>query len=608
MAVDAALVFAAYAAALLLRFDGSVPLESWSLYAKVVPGIAVAHLVANFLLHVYRTAWRYGGAKDVLNLAVAILLVTAVVMVVNYLSPGSRPIPLSVNLIAAPFLFLGMVALKLQARVVLRQVLVSSQDRPGVKRLLVVGAGDVGQFVARQYFSNFRLRHRPVCFVDDDPQKRGARIHGIPVLGDRYNIPALVEKYKIDVIAIAFASRGSNFRELLVICQGTGASVRIVPGFGAILDGEPGLREVTVEDLLSRDPIQIDYRQCLHSVNGKVVLVTGAAGSIGSELCHQVLGFEPSALHLMDNNETGLHDLSLALNAVGSSSPRVKAWTGDVADSSRVGRVIQSVRPQVVFHAAAYKHVPLMEEHPDEAFRVNVRGTLNMCHAAEEAEVERFVFISTDKAVQPVSVMGATKRLCEQIVGAMSLRGRTVFCAVRFGNVIGSRGSVVPLFWKQIERGGPVSVTHPEATRYFMTVPEAARLIVQAAAFAEQGQTLMLDMGDAMGIVDLARKMIKMRGLSPEEIRIVYTGLRPGDKVREDLTGDSERLTATSHPDVLLVDRQQQERSIEQLEGEISKVEEQLSGSPSGVAQAIYRLVQIERPSATVDVRAGSVD
>ena len=340
-----------------------------------------------------------------------------------------------------------------------------------------------------------------------------------------------------------------------------------------------------------------------------MVLVTGAAGSIGYELCHQVLGFEPAALHLMDNNETGLHDLSLALNAGGSGSPRVvKAWIGDVADASRVGRVIQSARPQVVFHAAAYKHVPLMEEHPDEAFRVNVRGTLNMCHAAEEAEVERFVFISTDKAVQPVSVMGATKRLCEEIVGAMSLRGHTVFCAVRFGNVIGSRGSVVPLFWKQIERGGPVSVTHPEATRYFMTVPEAACLIVQAAAFAEQGQILMLDMGDAMGIVDLARKMIRMRGLSPEEIRIVYTGLRPGDKVREDLTGDSERLTVTSHPDVLLVDRQQQERSIEQLEGDIERVEEQLNGPPSAVTQAIYRLVQIDRPSVTVDARAGSVD
>jgi FlaA1/EpsC-like NDP-sugar epimerase len=312
------------------------------------------------------------------------------------------------------------------------------------------------------------------------------------------------------------------------------------------------LREVTVEDLLGRDPVEIDYSQCLECVRNRVVLITGAAGSIGAELARQVLTFRPAGLHLLDNNETGLHDLHQELQR-GSTDVDLRMWLADVAGAAKIERVFQSVRPQVVFHAAAYKHVGLMEEHPDEAFRVNVTGTRNVCRAAAASGAEKLVFITTDKAVKPVSVYGATKRIGELLVLAMSERSATVFCAVRFGNVIGSRGSVVPIFARQISQGGPVGVTDPEATRYFLTIPESVSLVIQAAAFAEQGQVYMLDMGEEVRIQDLAEKMIRLKGLSPgTDVPIVYTGLRPGEKVHEDLIAEHEQQTPTRHPKVML--------------------------------------------------------
>lgn len=551
--IDAAIIVLGYYAGLLLRFDGDVPPDSLATFRLVIPLIALGYLAANWLMGVYRTAWQYGGMGDVLNLGRAVLLVTAVITLFNR-TRAERDIPLSVNLIAGGFIFMAMAFWKMLPRLRVHPSI--QPKRPGAKRLLIVGAGNTGQLVAREFLQHHDWEYRPVCFADDDPRKRGKRIHGVPVAGTTQDIPELVDRFKVDVVALALPSAPrARIRELLAVCQVTGVPVRMVPGLPEIVEDPrtvSHLREVTVEDLLGRDPVQIDYSQCLGSLRNRVVLITGAAGSIGAELARQVLRFQPAGLHLLDNNETGLHDLAQELRRE-SADVDLRLWPASVTDAEKVERVFRTVRPQVVFHAAAYKHVALMEEHPDEAFRVNVLGTRHVFRAAAAYGADKVVFITTDKAVNPVSAYGATKRIGELLVLAMAERSATVFCAVRFGNVIGSRGSVVPLFARQIQAGVPVSVTHPEATRYFLTIPEAVSLIIQAASFAGQGQIFMLDMGEEVRILDLAEKMIRLKGLAPgTDVPIVYTGLRPGEKVREELVAEHERRLPTHHPKVML--------------------------------------------------------
>ena len=555
-AIDAAIVFGAYYAGLFLRFEGKIPRASVDTLTRVAPLIVAAYLAANFLFGVYRTAWRYGGIADVLNLGRAVLLVTALILVFNA-TRTRRDLPLSVNLIAGAFILLAMTFWKMSPRLITHQAVRPQRGR--VKRLLIVGAGNTGQLVAREFLQHRDWDYRPVCFADDDRRKRGKRIHGLPVAGGTGDIAELVDRFRVDVVALALPSAPSaKVRELLTVCQAAGVPVRMVPGLPEIVQNPHSLshlREVTVEDLLGRDPVEIDYSQCLESLRNRVVLITGAAGSIGSELARQTLTFGPAALHLLDNNETGLQDLKGELQCRSPDSAEVdlRLWPTDIADTAKMLRLFRAVRPQVVFHTAAYKHVALLEEHPDEAFRVNVLGTRNVCRAAAEAGAERVVFMTTDKAVKPVSVYGATKRVGELLVLATAQRSATVFCAVRSGNVIGSRGSVVSIFSRQIQQGGPVAVTDPEATRYFLTIPEAVSLVIQAAAFAEQGQVFMLDMGQEVRILDLAEKMIRMKGLTPgTDVPIVYTGLRPGEKVREELIAEHEQPLSTRHPKVLL--------------------------------------------------------
>jgi FlaA1/EpsC-like NDP-sugar epimerase len=554
LVIDAAIILLCYYTGFLLRFDGHVPRESLDTFWTVAPLIVAGYLLANWVFGVYRTAWQYGGISDVLNVGRAVLLVTLVITAFNR-TRAERDIPLSVNLIAGALVFLLMAFWKMSPRLVMHRP--ARRARATTKRLLIVGAGNTGQLVAREFRQHHDWDYRPVCFADDDPAKRGKRIHGVPVAGTTGDIPDLVDRFGIDVVALALPSapRG-KVRDLLTVCQVTGVPVRMVPGLPEMVQ-DPNLashlREVTVEDLLGRDPVDIDYSQCLESLRNRVVLITGAAGSIGSELARQVITFRPAGLHLLDNNETGLHDLRQELLKDGVDVD-VRLWPGDIRDAGRVRRIFDAVRPRVVFHAAAYKHVGMMEEHPDEAFRVNVLGTRNICAATAEAGAEKLVFITTDKAVNPTSVYGATKRIGELLVLASAERSATVFCAVRFGNVIGSRGSVVPIFARQISEGGPVGVTHPDATRYFLTIPEAVSLVIQAAAFAKQGQVFMLDMGEEVNIQELAEKMIRLKGLEPgTDVPIVYTGLRPGEKVREELIAEHEQQHPTHHPKVMLM-------------------------------------------------------
>jgi len=594
LVLDAALVLAAYAGALALRFDGDIPSESVHFFARVAAGIVAAYIAGNYFFRIYRTDWKYAGVLDAVNLALAVGLVTGVIFGANsFISP--RHIPLSVNLIAAPLIFLGMSAVKLWPRIWARNPF--GAWSPGVQQVLIVGAGHTGQLLAREFLQHPQWQYRPIGYIDDDPRKKGLRIHGVAVLGDRNDIPAIARRRHVDLVALALPSvSGATMRELVGIIQSVGLRVRTVPGLRDIVRGEARpaeLREVTADDLLGREQVEIDADACAEAIRGRSVLITGAAGYIGAELAAQLQGFGPAALHLLDINETGLYDLQRDLTAL-HSDVDVRIWIADIADGRSLRRVFAATRPDIVFHAAAYKHIPVMEEQPEAAFRVNVAGTRNVCLAAHDSGVGKFVLVSSDKAVNPDNVYGATKRIGELLVTAMGQVSSTVFCAVRFGNVMGSRGSVVPLFLRQIERGGPVLLTHPDTTRFFMSAPEAVSLVIQTAAFAEQGQVFLLDMGEEVKIADLAEKLIRLRGYEPgHDIKVVYTGLRPGEKLREELVGFNERLSRTHHAKVFLT----QGRpivTVREILDRIDELEEHLPETREELAARLHALARID--------------
>jgi FlaA1/EpsC-like NDP-sugar epimerase len=570
--LDLGVVAAAYAAALLLRFDGEVPNQSWSFALAVVPLIGILFVVANVAFGVYRVVWAYGSIGDILALFRPIVLATAIVFGTNYWL-NDRDLPLSVVLIAGALIFPGMAMVKMRTRLLARVPWAAAASR----RLLIVGADRTGQLLARELQNDPDIHYQPVGFVDDDQKKLHTRIHGLRVLGPVSELAEIVESRDVEVVAIALPrASGATIRRIVATCQGLSVPVRIVPGVDnwVLGHGQDALRDLTLDDLLGREPVEIDFAACSGSVKDQVVLVTGAAGSIGSELCRQLLTFRPRELNLLDNNESGLHDLSLELALI-SPQTSLKLWVADVVDGTRVEYIFGRARPQLAYHAAAYKHVPLMEEHPGEAFRVNVLGTLNAALAARSYQTGMFVLISTDKAVRPTSVMGATKRIAELLVLALAPESElTNFAAVRFGNVMGSRGSVVPTFMRQIEQGGPVTVMHPEMMRYFISIPEAVSLVIQAGSFGGLGNIYMLDMGEEINILELAERMIRLRGLRPgDDIRVVFTGPRPGEKLREELVADFEQMQPTDHPKVMrltatqTVDYPEISRLIDDLKG-----------------------------------------
>lgn len=551
-ALDALVVAAAYAVALLLRFESSVPRDNATFVFQMMPLLVGAYVGANLLFGVYRTVWAYGSIGDIVGLARPVAAATALALFVD-LFMEHRRLPLGVILIAATLIYPGLCAVKMRSRLLARIPWGGTASR----RLVIVGAGRTGQLLARELQSGPDSNYQPVAFVDDDRRTHHRHIHGLPVLGGIEELPEVVRVRAADAVAIALPqASGEAIREIVSSCQGLGVPVKIVPGVESWMEGgEPNaLREITLDDLLGREPVAVDFAACADTVAERVVIVTGAAGSIGSELCRQVLSFHPRELHLIDNNETGLFDLVADLIRVAGETA-VKPWVGDVAHGDRIASLFRRIEPDVVYHAAALKHVPLMEDQPEEAFRVNVFGTLNVARAAREAQAERFVLISTDKAVRPASVMGASKRIAELIVTALaSASERTEFAVVRFGNVMGSRGSVVPIFMRQIERGGPVTVMHPDMMRYFISIPEAVSLVIQAATFGGRGEIYMLDMGEEIRIVELAERMIRLRGLEPgRDIEVQFTGPRPGEKLREELYDDEERVETTEHPKVMRI-------------------------------------------------------
>ena len=416
---------------------------------------------------------------------------------------------------------------------------------------MIVGAGMAGSTILNEIKGSEKLYGDVLAFVDDNPNKQGRIINGIKIEGGREDIPALVEKYDIDEIYVALPSaKTKDRRDIINICQETGAKVKTLPAIYQLVNGEVSvskLREVSVEDLLGRDQIQYNVDEVAAYIKGKVVLVTGGGGSIGSELCRQIIKQDPKMLVVLDIYENTAYDLQQELK-YHYPDKDMRFVIGSVRDLHRLDVIFEKYHPQLVFHAAAHKHVPLMEHSPNEAIKNNVFGTYNVALTAEKYEVEKFVLISTDKAVNPTNIMGASKRICEMIIQTMAKYSKTTFVAVRFGNVLGSHGSVIPLFEKQIKAGGPVTVTHPDIIRFFMTIPEAVGLVLQAGAYAKGGEIFVLDMGEPMKILDLAKNMIRMSGFIPDEdIKIEFTGLRPGEKLYEEVLMDEEGLTDTAN-------------------------------------------------------------
>jgi len=597
--LDVLVVVVSYAVALLLRFDASVPHQNAELTAKVVLVLAFGYVAANWMFGVYRTIWAYGSLGDIIALFRPVALVTIVIFGVNFWV-RDRDLPLSVVLIAGGLIFPGMAVVKMRTRLLVRMPWASVASR----RLLIVGAGHTGQLLARELQNTPNLNYQPIGFLDDDPRKLRSRIHGLRVLGTIEDLPAVLRSHDVEIATIAIpGAAGTTIRTIVAACQEQDVPVRMVPGVEKwVLGGHnDAMRELTLDDLLGREPVEVDYGACSQSVSDRVVLVTGAAGSIGSELCRQVLAFHPRELHLLDNNETGLYDLSFEIAGL-SPETMIRLWVANVVNEKRIDTIFQRVRPDVVYHAAALKHVPLMEEHPGEAFRVNVLGTLNVIRAARSYQADRFVLISTDKAVRPSSIMGATKRIAELLVLAFAQRSElTDYVAVRFGNVMGSRGSVVPLFMSQIERGGPVTVVHRDMMRYFISIPEAVSLVIQAGSFAGQGSIYMLDMGEEINILELAERMIRLRGLRPgEDIQVVFTGPRPGEKLREELVADFERVTPTEHPKVRRLTA-----SVHVSEDEVLRLVADLAAGMWADADELRRRIHLVARRFSLEDRAG---
>ncbi|HXH22434.1 MAG TPA: SDR family NAD(P)-dependent oxidoreductase [Dehalococcoidia bacterium] len=595
--LDIGIVIGSYALALWLRFSPQeVPAESWRQLAWAGPLIAIAYILAYQMLGVYRTAWQYGSVRDALMLAIAVALVTAAVFTVNVLLP-KRPIPLSVNVISAAFIFLFHAMVRMLPRVWTGGWLTPPEFSGQKQRVMVVGAGDTGQYLVADLQRRPNQPYRAVAFIDDDPSLQGKRIHRVPVVGNRNDIAAAVERHKVDVVALALTpGRDAPLQDLLALVEPLKVPVRIVQGPSEVIQGRGRageMREITMEDVLARPPVEVDEEQCRQVIEGRAVLITGAAGSIGAELARKVAALNPAALHLLDINETGLYELRNELRQGAANQELIKTWLYSMTDRHRLEAVFEAARPQVVFHLAAYKIVPMMEDHPDQAFETDVLGTLNVFEAARQVGAEQVVFLSSHTAVNPASVYGAAKRIGELLVASQP--GPTRFAALRLTNVIDAKGAVLGRFTQQIQQGLPISVTHPDMARFFLTISEVAGLTVQAAALSRGGDIFLVDAGEEVRITDLAERLIRLQGMEPgEDVPIEFVGLRPGDRLRENLIADYEQLQATRHPNVRRVVSSLRFSGAE-LRAGIRELELDLPRRPVNLPAKLHALARIDR-------------
>lgn len=554
---DAALIFISYLVACIF-LNNRVNIDTQFIYTTV---IAIVVYISVFLtFKIYKSITEYTGAKEYsqylwLSL-LSCIIVTAVSLVSKYDMLGKKE-----NLLASCFI----VGFMIFSRVGYRKITTSISNKKArklrkteTKRVLVIGAGTAGLQVVRDELPKMNKDYQIVGIIDDSVSKKHSAIHGIEIVGGREKIVEVCEKEKVDLILFAIANISKEEKAaILNICSNTKAKIKVLPNLREFLLSDVqvkmhNFRDIQIEDLLGRDPIRLENENIKSFIKGKVVLVTGGGGSIGSELCRQIASFGAKELLMLDIYENTLYETELEIR---KKYPELNltAIVASVRDEKRINEIFEKYHPELVFHAAAHKHVPLMETSPIEAIKNNVFGTYNVARAASKYEVDKFILVSTDKAVNPTSIMGATKRICEMIIQAQNTKSQTNFVAVRFGNVLGSHGSVIPIFKKQIEQGGPVTVTHREITRFFMTIPEAVGLILQSMTFAEGGEIFVLDMGEPVKIYDLAEKMIRLSGYVPnEDIKIEITGLRPGEKLYEELLVSEEGLSKTLHDKIMV--------------------------------------------------------
>ncbi len=550
--LDVASVMLAGWLALFIRYSdtgvSSIPHHFLETMWSVMPAAIAVTLVFYAFFRLYSWLWAFAGINEMQNILAASVSSAAILGVTIYLL--RMPIPRSYYFLYGLFLFIFTFISRFSYRF-LRNIRKRQLNKNNSTQVMLIGAGEAGAAIIREIVTSNYSTMVIRCLIDDDPAKQGHYIQGIKVVGGRDEIIRCADLYNIDEIIVAIPSLSrQKMKEILNICQETGCKLRSLPGIYQLVNGEvtvSKLKDVEVEDLLGRESVRVDMESILNHVRGKRVLVTGGGGSIGSELCRQIAGHEPGLLIILDIYENSAYELECELKR---AYPELKLVTliGSVRNTKRMYSIFDTLHPDIVYHAAAHKHVPLMETSPGEAIKNNVFGTWKTAQAAADAGAERFVLISTDKAVNPTNIMGASKRICEMIIQTFNRHYDTEFAAVRFGNVLGSNGSVIPLFKKQIEAGGPVTVTHPDIIRYFMTIPEAVTLVLQAGVYAKGGEIFVLDMGEPVRILDLAKNLIRLSGYKPDEdIKIEFTGLRPGEKLYEELLMDEEGLQATEN-------------------------------------------------------------
>jgi len=547
--VDTVLINASVVAAFLLRFDGVWPADYLLVYRGSALVLTLINLISYYYFGLYSQIWAYASVNALLSVIYAVLCGSLGGLLYLLISGGVRfPFTVMIITFLLNILFVG------GSRFVWRIAREKLFSRSGAKkkRVLIVGAGDAGESIVREMIrSNGHCEYLPVGFIDDNRAIRGMSIHGIKVLGGREDIPKFARAKKAEEVILAIPSaRGKLIREVVDICKRANIRSKTLPALYELFNGSVSvnqIREINEEDLLNRQPVRFDLDEIKRGIEGKVVLITGAGGSIGSELSRQIARCSPEKLVLLGQGENSIYHIDGELRS-SFKGIAVVPVIGNIRDREKLDRVMALHRPSIVFHAAAYKHVWMMEQNPDEAYVNNVIGTRNVAEAALRHGIDRFVLVSTDKAVNPTSVMGSTKRQAEQAVLGLAGKGRTRFMVTRFGNVMNSRGSVIPLFKKQIAEGRAVTVTHPDVVRFFMTIPEAVQLVIRAAQMGEGGEIFVLDMGEPVKILDLAKELISLSGLEPgKDVPIEFIGLKPGEKLFEALTGEDEKVARTSH-------------------------------------------------------------
>lgn len=605
-AIHAVLIIAANYLAFLLRFDGAIPASNMLAWKQTILLLVLIRSAMFIPLRLYEGLWRYTSIWDIQRIIFAVVISSGIFMVLQRWVLQVNFYPRAVYLIDA-VLLIGLMS---GARL-MRRVYREARTVVGEARVLVLGAGDAGEMIVRDMLKNPAYGRTPIGFVDDDPAKRGRRIHGVPVLGSRLELPAIIQKRKPDEILVAIPSeKPAALRRIAHSLQPYKIPISTLPSLSDIVQDDVSvahIRPLAIEDLLARAPVGLDRRPLETLISGRRVMVTGAGGSIGSELCRQIVALGPSSLAALERHENSLYAIGTELADAGHDHV-VRTYLADCTDSSRMAGIFQQFRPEIVFHAAAHKHVPMVEVNPAEGFRNNVLSTRVLAETAAKTGVERFVLISTDKAVNPTNVMGATKRVAELCIQAARLHGSTAFCAVRFGNVLASNGSVVPRFLDQIKRGGPVTVTHPDIRRYFMLIPEAVQLVMHAAAQAESGAVYVLEMGDQIKVADMARNLIRLSGFVPdEEIKLQYVGLRPGEKLYEELVAHNETAEPSCTEGIWRV----KSAVEESVEAKVALVDEALvaalAGNDRRVVELLTELVPGYVPSASLPTQSLSL-